>query len=283
MTHPDALATARQWLSEAEHILIGAGAGLTAAAGLDYGDKASFARVFPAFVKRGYSAQYQFIGDRSLPPEAYWGFWSTHVRHVRFGPGPHPIYARLLELVRKRDHFVLTSNVDALFERNGFQAKRLFTPQGDYARMQCMVPCSAETWETRPSIDRMLATLDPVTQEVTDAAALPQCPRCGGEAFMNVRLNHAFSEKPYVAQAGRFADWAGDTVSGRLVVLEFGAGFNTPSVVRWRLEHLVQKHPDARLVRVNLSHPEVPKELGDRAVSVRASAGDVIEALVKNG
>ena len=278
-TQDTALEQARQWLGESGRVLIGAGAGLSAAAGIDYGDTATFARLFPAFVRRGFRAQYQLIGYSGLTPAQHWGYWSTHVEHVRFGEDERPVYQSLRRLVADKDTFVLTSNVDMMFARNGFDEARLFTPQGDYARMQCTRPCSRETWPTRPFIERCLAAMDPVNQEVIHAEALPRCPRCGGDVFMNVRLDRAFLEEPYVEQARRFQQWLREGAAHRLLVLEFGAGFNTPSVVRWRMEHLVHQHPGARLVRINPQHPEVPGELGGRAVSLAMEAGAALARL----
>ncbi|WNG15138.1 NAD-dependent protein deacetylase of SIR2 family [Cystobacter fuscus] len=279
MKHEKAVELARRWLAESERVLIGAGAGMSAAAGIDYGDTATFARLFPAFVRLGFRAQYQFIGHEGLTPAQHWGFWSTHVKHVRFGEDERPAYQTLRHLVKDKDTFVLTSNVDMLFPRNGFDEARLFTPQGDYARMQCRRACTRETWPTRPFIERCLAATDPMTQQVTAPDALPRCPRCGGDVFMNVRLDASFLEEPYVEQARRFRQWMREGAAQRLLVIEVGAGFNTPSVVRWRMEHLVHHHPDARLVRINLTDPELPEELGERAVSLAMGASQAFELL----
>ena len=275
----EAVERARQWLAESDRVLIGAGAGMSAAAGIDYGDTETFARLFPAFVRMGFRAQYQLIGYQRLTPAQHWGYWSTHVKHVRFGEDERPAYQALRHLVRDKDTFVLTSNVDMLFPRNGFDEARLFTPQGDYARMQCQRPCSRETWPTRPFIERALAALDPETQQVTDPDSLPRCPHCGGAVFMNVRLDAAFLEEPYVEQAQRFRQWMREGAAERLLVIEVGAGFNTPSVVRWRMEHLVHHHPAARLVRINLTDPELPEELGERAVALPMGASQALELL----
>ncbi len=270
---------ARRWLSESDRVLIGAGAGLSAAAGIDYGDTVTFARLFPAMVKRGFRAQYQLIGYEGLSPEAKWGYWATHVNHVRFSQGTHGVYQRLLELVRGKDVFVVTSNVDALFERNGFAPERVYTPQGDYARMQCRTPCRRETWPTRPIVDRVLAALDPHTQEVTDPEAVPRCPWCGGDVFMNVRLDRAFLDEPHLEHAQRLKDWLQEGLTGRLLLLELGAGFNTPSVVRWRMEHLTRAHPGGRLIRVNPANPEVPEDLPGRALGLKLGAADALDVL----
>ncbi|RKH29135.1 NAD-dependent protein deacetylase of SIR2 family [Corallococcus praedator] len=273
---------ARRWIHESERVLIGAGAGMSAAAGIDYGDTATFARLFPAFVRRGFRAQYQLIGHTGLTPAQHWGYWSTHVKHVAFSEDERVAYQALQGLVQDRDTFVLTSNVDRLFPRNGFDEARLFTPQGDYALLQCRKPCTRETWPTRPVIERCLTALDPVTQEVSDPEAIPRCPRCGGAVFMNVRIDAGFVEEPYVEQAQRFRQWLREAATARLLVIEIGAGFNTPSVVRWRMEQLVHQHPGARLVRINLSDPELPDALGKRAVALAMGAEQAI-GLLRNG
>jgi NAD-dependent SIR2 family protein deacetylase len=128
--------------------------------------------LFPALHRLGLRARYQLIGA-PLPPPLLWGYWATHVTDVRFGAGPHPVYQRLRRIVGDRDHFVLTSNVDALFARNGFDPARVFTPQGDYGRYQCEKPCTRETWDSKPIVDAALAAYDPSSGAVTDPAALP--------------------------------------------------------------------------------------------------------------
>ena len=107
-----------RWIREADRVVIGAGSGLSAAAGLDFGDRADFAARFPALVRRGLEAAYQMIGYSDLSEAAFWGFWSAHVTQMRFADGRNPVYEGLLRLVGGKDCFVLTTNVDAMFVRN---------------------------------------------------------------------------------------------------------------------------------------------------------------------
>lgn len=276
----DALDQAHRWIDESECILVGAGAGLSAAAGIDYTDQKTFATLFPALVRKGFRAQYQLIGFEAWSPEEKWGYWATHVNHVRFGEDTRAVYQDLRVLTSGKDTFVMTSNVDAMFSRNGFDESKLFTPQGDYARLQCRTPCVRTTWRTRPVIDRILATLDPVTQTVTDPGAVPSCPSCGGPVFMNVRLDNAFLDEPYEEQTSRLSRWFAVNRDRRLLVVELGAGFNTPGVIRWPLERLVARSAGARMIRVNLAEPDVPKELGNRAMGLRMNAADAVRGLL---
>jgi NAD-dependent SIR2 family protein deacetylase len=269
----------RQWLKACDRVLIGAGAGLSAAAGIDYTDPVSFARLFPALVRRGLQADYQLIGYDDWEPAEKWGYLATHVNDVRFGPRPHPVYGRLFDLVHSKDYFVLTSNVDVMFVRNGFEERRVFTPQGDYAAMQCLRPCRPKVWASQPIIERLLPAIDPLTQAITDAKLLPSCPYCGGEVFLNVRGGSWFVEEPYAEEANRFNNWLRESLNHPVLILEIGAGFNTPGVVRWPLEQVALANPSAKFFRVNLEHAKVPQALAGRSVSFRADALQVINTI----
>lgn len=279
---PDLASTAaqvREWLAESSHVLIGAGAGLSAAAGIDYTDEAAFARQYPALVKKGFRASYELIGYHEWTPAEHWGYWATHVHDARFTTRHDPVYRQLLEVVRDKACFVVTSNVDALFARNGFDEARIYTPQGDFAHMHCTRPCSRAVWPSEPIIDRILPTIDPVTLTVTDPDVIPTCPRCGGPVFLNVRQDASFSEEPYEPQRERANAWLGDIGDEPLLVLEIGAGFNTPSVIRWPMERIAWTSPRARFVRINPMHPDVPEEIAGRSISLAADAATAIAAI----
>ncbi|WP_338687054.1 NAD-dependent protein deacetylase of SIR2 family [Streptomyces acidiscabies] len=357
--------TFHRWLDEADAVLVGAGAGLSAAAGYDYGDADRFRELLPALHRLGLRSRY-LLGV-PLPPDMMWGYWAVHITDIRYGTGANPLYRRLHELVGDRDHWVLTSNVDGLFARNGFAPDRIFTPQGDYGFLQCTTPCTRETWPSAPFLERILAAYDRETGRVRDPGALPVCPNCGGEVFPNVRVGPGFVDDAFMPTGERLAKWlsqfplaewlshsttdrtthatrtthaghaAHPTNVGRLakwpnhsatahpadapspthplakwlshsatdhsptdhpmaqwpnhsattptptptppptlLALELGAGFNTPGVIRHPLENLVRHTPGARLVRINPNHPEVPADLGRRALSIPVRADDFL-------
>jgi NAD-dependent SIR2 family protein deacetylase len=275
-----AAAQIARWIREADRVVIGAGSGLSAAAGLDFGDEADFAARFPALVRRGLKAAYQMIGYSELSEAAFWGFWSVHVRQMRFADGRSPVYEGLLRLVRGKDCFVLTTNVDALFVRNGFDPERVWSIQGDYAFLQCLRPCTTEFWPSAPPLQRALAAIDPTTQDVADPACVPRCIHCGGNVFMNVRGGDWFLEEPYRPQRERWRAWFGGIPHvERLLLLDVGSGFNTPSVVRWPMERIALRDPLARIVRINLHHADLPRELGGRGLSVAAGAREALAAI----
>jgi NAD-dependent SIR2 family protein deacetylase len=271
--------TVRQWIDASDRVLIGAGAGLSADAGVDYTNEADFASKFPLLVRRGIRAAYQMIGYTALPPDLFWGYWLLHVNEVRFGDGGRRVYQLLHELVKDKDTFVLTSNVDALFVRNGFSDERVCSIQGDFAFLQCLRPCSDELWPSAPVLDRLIPEIDCETGSLRDGSLAPICPRCGGPVFFNVRGGDWFVEAPWRRQFASLQRWVPSASNERLLVLDIGSGFNTPGVVRWPMERVAAAVPTARFVRINRHEPDMRVDIGVRALTVAAGALEVIEAV----
>lgn len=282
-THAQELETATEWVESADAILFTAGAGLTAAAGINYGDTELFAREFPAMLQYGFRAQYEFIGRTGIDPELFWGYWAAHVDLVRHRwprTAPYEQLHSLASALPDHDSFVYTSNVDAMFERNGFDPARIHTPQGDYALMQCTIPCTREVWEWKDQLDAIRAATDPETQR-TSRELIPTCPNCGEKPWINVRIDGSFIGDHFEPSADAFGRWVNDHAEVNTAVLEIGAGYNTPGVIRVPGERLTEHFPNWKLIRVNPDHAEVPAELGARALSLPMGAAEAIEALAK--
>ncbi len=283
--HPseDSIAHAKDWIAKTDFILLTAGAGLTAAAGVNYADTKLFAREFPAMLQYGFTAQYQFIGFDGWEPDLQWGYWAAHVDLVRFRWPKSRVYQDLNNLAKRvgaDNIFIMTSNVDAMFERNGFDSKQIYTPQGDYALLQCTTPCTRAIWPWKEKIDQIRAATDPETQRLTDPELIPHCPNCGETVFPNVRIDHSFIHDHFEPAARRLQSWTAKAQTGKGVVIEVGAGFNTPSVIRWPGERLVELAPKWKLVRINLTDASVPEQLANRAVSLKGDARSIIKSIL---
>lgn len=248
-------------------------------AGINVMDKESFARDYPGMVKLGFKMAGELIGYTGWSPDLQWGYFAVSANEMRFQAPPQQVYKQLLDLVGFKDYFVITSNVDALFVKNGFSEEQVFTPQGDFALLQCQTPCSNETWPIKPIIDRIIPTIDRSTQRITDPSVIPKCPNCGGPVMINVRGGDWFIEEPYKEQAKRFSNWLLGIKNKKILVLEIGAGFNTPGVIRWPIEQIVYANPNAYLIRVNLDYPQIPKEIAERSLSLQCSAKSFLNAI----
>jgi NAD-dependent SIR2 family protein deacetylase len=222
---------------------------------------------------------YQFIGRLPISEELKWGYLLTHANKARFNWGPTRLYTQLRQLAESKGddrYFVKTSNADGFFAQSGFDQSRVFTPQGDYSNMQCL---NAEgdrhrrsgapaVFPTRPFVEAALPHIDTArTMEIVEPKAMPRCPHCGGSVFFNVRGGDWYIETPYQEAGRAYARFlehalADATTEGKkkktITILEIGAGFNTPGVLRWPNERLVMQNESVRLVRLNRDHPEVP-------------------------
>ncbi|MBT3367718.1 MAG: NAD-dependent protein deacetylase of SIR2 family [Nitrospina sp.] len=274
MVDKSILKKCRNLVDAADSVLISAGAGMSVPAGINYYDTQKFAELFPGLVKKGYKMQYELITHHAVndrkgwTPAVKWGYLAPHINYVYYMIQKDTTYQRLYSLIKDKDYFVMTTNVDGLFVQNNFSKDRIYTPQGSFSRIQCMKACSDETWDVKPVIDKILPLINPTTQEVNDLSCIPSCPRCGGDMFMNVRGGSWFIDRPYELQKAALNKWINNTVDKRLVVLDIGTGSNTPGVVRWPAENIIMQHRSGTLIRINLYDSEVPKEIQNKSISI---------------
>eukprot|EP00697_Spironema_sp_BW2_P014116 gnl/Spiro4/4470_TR2230_c0_g1_i1.p1 gnl/Spiro4/4470_TR2230_c0_g1~~gnl/Spiro4/4470_TR2230_c0_g1_i1.p1 ORF type:complete len:297 (+),score=88.36 gnl/Spiro4/4470_TR2230_c0_g1_i1:55-945(+) len=285
-----------EWLEGADSILVAAGAGLSASAGLDYTSEAVLRTYFPVMHAMGFRCFYEFFGYRDWSPALQWGYLLSQVNLARYQWPPSSVYAKLRTLAESvgsedgdSNHFVITTNADGMFGRNGFDLDHVFTPQGDYSRMQCLGPCSPDAvWPMQEFLDAGLPYVDPATQEITRADSIPKCRLCGGPVMMNVRGGNWFLEWPHAEQKRKYKQWLQTHVSraaerGRyVVIIEIGVGFNTPGVVRFPMEGLATQHGDVcKLVRINAAYADVPPQIdGTSAVGIALDAEAALDALL---
>jgi len=269
-------------IEEAEYVLIGAGAGLSADAGYDYLESVKFLKRYPYLKDIGVHCRYHSIGFVWPTKSMEWAFYARQLEEDLYGPPPHPEpYVQLRRLTDHANRWVFTSNADDLFSRLGFDPERTWTVQGTFANLQCQRPCCEEVWDSRPYIERLLPCVDLKTGELKDRSAVPVCPHCGGDMILNVRGGSWFVEKPYKRQRAAFNEWLKRAAAGRLVVIEIGAGFNTPSVIRWPCEVITARHHNAHLIRINPHHPKTQFSVGERATSIAMRASSVLSVLSK--
>eukprot|EP01108_Squamamoeba_japonica_P003716 TRINITY_DN297_c0_g1_i1.p1 TRINITY_DN297_c0_g1~~TRINITY_DN297_c0_g1_i1.p1 ORF type:complete len:412 (-),score=208.67 TRINITY_DN297_c0_g1_i1:75-1310(-) len=267
-------------IADADVVIVTGGAGMSAAAGVDYTDTELHARFFPDMVDRGFTCMYDYIG-RDIPgSDVKWGFYARQVGHVRYGTEMivNDTYDRLRSLVGDKRYFCVTSNVDGLLHRLGhFDSDRVWERQGTYSLLQCKQLDCQTTWPTRPEFDRLAAAL---TDDGRTTAPAPRCPTCGSDnVFMQVRGGAWFTEEPQEAQRVAYQQFVASLgATDRIVVLELGSGFNTPTVIRVPNERFVARHPHATLVRVSVDHADVPDTIADRSICV---AQDIHEFLTK--
>lgn len=226
----DKIVRLRQELDRADAVVIGAGAGLSASAGFTYtGER--FERYFSDFIQKyGFQDMYSggFYPFASL--EEYWAYWSRYIYINRYQDAPENVYGELLKLVRGKDYFVLTTNVDHCFQKAGFEKSRLFYTQGDYGLFQCSKPCCQKTYGNETIIRKMI---DEQADMAVPAELVPRCPVCGAPMAMNLRTDSTFVEdEGWHKAAGRYQDFIRRHKGLHVLYFELGVGRNTPVIIK---------------------------------------------------
>lgn len=283
-------------VSDCDSIIIGAGAGLSTAAGLVYtGER--FERYFGDFeAKYGFHDMYSGGFFPFATPEEFWVYWSRYIWINRYAPIPKDTYSKLLEVVEDEDYFVLTTNVDHCFQRAGFDKKRLFYTQGDYGLFQCSLPCRQETWDNHDVMRAMVESqgfvVEPdgtlsVPEGVVPAMEvsselMPTCPNCGRPATTNLRADSAFAEDDGWHEASqRYSEFLRTrTQDGQKVLfLELGVGGNTPVIIKYPFWRMTNENPNAIYANVNLGDAYAPREIADRSICIDADIDEVLSEL----
>ncbi|MBR1761391.1 MAG: Sir2 silent information regulator family NAD-dependent deacetylase [Schwartzia sp.] len=273
----DALKKLKNALDAAEAVLVGAGAGLSTAAGYVYGGE-RFQRHFADFAAAYHLRDMYSAGFYPYPSEEEkWGFWSRNIYCNRYDQPPSAVHENLLRLLSGRDFFVLTTNVDHLFQNNGFPKERLFYTQGDYGLWQCATPCHQKTYDNEETVRRMVAEQK---NRRVPTELLPRCPVCGGPMAMNLRADDSFVEdEGWHEAAARYREWLSRHWAGRVLYLELGVGMNTPGIIKYPFWRMATENPDAIFATVNLGEAFAPKELEGRSIRIDDDIARVLAAL----
>ena len=281
-------------LDAADTVILGAGAGLSTAAGFVYtGER--FQKYFYDF-----ASKYRFTDMYSggfypfASPEEHWAYWSRYIWINRYQDAPKATYQNLLRLVQDKDYFVLTTNVDHCFQKAGFDKKRLFYTQGDYGLFQCSAPCCAETFDNRELVRQMveaqgwrieadgaLTELDGPLKLQIPTDLVPRCPRCGRPLTMNLRADDSFVEDAgWHDAAGRYSEFLRRHAGTRTLFLELGTGYNTPGIIKYPFWRMTAQWPDAQYACVNLGEATAPGEIAQKSICINGDADAVISALL---
>lgn len=267
----------RQALTDADAVVIGAGAGLSTSAGFAYsGDR--FEKYFSDFYARyGFSDMYSggFYPYKTL--EEFWAYWSRYIYINRYMDAPKPVYHTLLGLVQDKDYFVLTTNVDHCFQKAGFDKKRLFYTQGDYGLFQCSGPCCQETYDNEAIVRQMYEQQSDMR---IPTALLPRCPHCGRPLTMNLRSDDSFVEdRGWHLAAERYENFLRTRQRQKLLFLELGVGYNTPGIIKYPFWQMTTKNPQATYACINQGQAVCPHEIEKQSICIDEDIGEVLARL----
>ncbi len=264
-------------LQDCDAVVIGAGSGLSTAAGFTYtGER--FEKYFSDFAAK-YGIKDMYSGGFYPFPtmEEFWAYWSRYIFINRYQDAPKPVYDDLLKLVAHKDYFVITTNVDHCFQKAGFDKKRLFYTQGDYGLFQCSEPCCQETFENEAIIREMVKRQKNMK---ISTELLPVCPHCGKPLTMNLRSDNKFVEdEGWHRAAERYENFLRTRAGGKILFLELGVGYNTPVIIKYPFWQMTAKNPNAIYACINQGQAVCPREIQQQSICINADIGSALRGL----
>ena len=284
----------RKALSECDAVVIGAGSGLSTSAGFTYSGE-RFERYFYDFIEK-YRIPDMYSGGfwPFCSMEEYWAWWSRHIWVNRYTKAPKPVYDTLLSLVRDKDYFALTTNVDHQFQKSGFDKRRLFYTQGDYGLFQSIQPKLKKTYDNEDAVRAMvlsqgfvigedgeLSVPEGVTLKMEVPSELvPVCPDDGKNMVPNLRSDDSFVEDAgWHAASKRYADFIEGHDGQRVLFWELGVGGNTPVIIKYPFWRMTEQNKNATYACLNLGDAEAPEKIIERSICIDSDIGKALDDL----
>lgn len=285
------IARLKKELETADAIVVGAGAGLSTAAGFTYtGDR--FKRYFSDF-EEAFGFHDMYTGGfvvMNAEPEVMWAYWARHIYFNRYLPAPKPVYPQLLQLLDGKDYFVITTNVDHQFQRAGFDKKRLFYTQGDYGLFQSVDPKVQETFDNEEWTMQAMKAQGFVRDEdgifqipengtismKLPTELIPTAPN-GDRVTMNLRSDDTFVEDAGWRRASAsYSDFLRRHENLHVLYLEIGVGANTPVIIKYPFWQMTRDNRQAFYVSLNYDEAVCPKEIEQRSICIHGDAGEIL-------
>lgn len=285
-----------QLINDADAVVVGAGAGLSTSAGFTYSGE-RFKKYFSDFEEKyGFHDMYSGSFNDYESFEEMWAFWSRLIYINRYMAAPKPVYEKVLELIKDKNYFVITTNVDHCFQNAGIDKNRLFYTQGDYGLWQCSKPCHKETYDNGLFVENMIREqgfriaqngnlelpengFNRIKMSVS-SNLVPKCPECGEPMAMNLRSDNTFVEdEGWNKACGRYEEFLNKYKDSNIVFLELGVGGNTPGIIKYSFWHMTYANPKARYICINKGEAVVPQEIEKQSICVNDDIYEVLNSI----
>ena len=293
-TREEQLKRLKDELETADAIVIGAGAGLSTSAGLTYSGE-RFDRYFFDFKHRFGITDIYSGGFYPFPDnETRWAWGARHIYFNRYVDPPKPVYKELIELVKGKNYFVVTTNVDHQFQCAGFEKARLFYTQGDYGLFQSVNRKLQKTYDNEEWVYRAMEVQGFIRDEndvfqVPDdrniqmqipTEFIPKCPDDGSDVVMNLRSDDTFVEdEGWHRASAAYADFLKKHENDHVLYLELGVGSNTPVIVKYPFWQMTLTNDKATYACLNYSETYCPEEIDVQSVCLDGDIGDTLEQM----
>lgn len=270
---------AKNWIKNADAILIGAGAGLSTSAGLEYAGK-RFENNFKDFIQKYHFTDMYTAGFYDFhTEEEKWAFWAKHMYVNDIGIGTTKLYKNILELMKNKKYFIITTNVDDQFYKAGVDKAKVFATQGSYRYIQCKEACHNRLYDATELVKEMVEK----TKDCKIPTELvPICPVCGEKMDVHVRVNANFvQDDDWYKQDEKYGEFLDNTKDKNIVLLELGVGLNTPGIIRIPFEQMTYQNANWKLIRINKNESSTFLDINDKSILIQGDIKEIVDLLLK--
>lgn len=269
----------KEKIKNADAVLIGAGAGLSTAAGFTYSGS-RFEKYFSDFKEKyGFHDMYTGGFYDYKTPEENWAYWSRYIYINRYLDAPKNTYKNLLEIVKNKNYFIITTNVDHCFQKAGFDKNSLFYTQGDYGLFQCSEPCHDKTYDNENIIKQMY---NQQSEMKIPSELVPKCPVCGKIMTMNLRADDKFvQDYGWYQAAKRYEKFLDEYIDSSIALIEIGVGYNTPGIIKYPFWRMTAENKKAFYAVINFDETLIPDEIKSQSVGINGDADKIILDILK--
>lgn len=266
-------------INKSDSILIGAGSGLSTSAGIKYFGK-EFEKEFKPFIdKYNFQDLYTASFYDFKTEEEKWAFFAKFIKFADTGLGSKPLYRKIFDLVKDKEYFVVTTNVDDQFERAGFDKNKIFATQGSYSKLQCSIPCHNKLYDNTELIEKMIEQTNGDLKIPSEL--VPTCSICGERMEVNLRKDEYFvQDDNWYKQNKAYGDFIDSKENKKVLLLELGVGFNTPGIIRIPFEQMTLQYENWHLVRINKDNIMTLKDVKEKCILIQDDIDNVIKKLV---
>ena len=273
------IAQIKKLISNADSIIIGAGSGLSTAAGLEYSGQ-RWEKTFPEFIKKyKMTDMYTSSFYNFKTQEEKWAYWARHLYVNNVGCDAFDLYKELYSFIKNKDYFVITTNVDDQFYKSGFDKNRIFRTQGSYKYLQCAKGCNNKTYESSELITKLNENIDKNLHVPSNL--VPYCEKCNGPMDPNIRMNDYFVEDNIFNEGkNNYINFLQKCKGKKVVLIEMGIGMNTPGIIRFPFEKMTLENKDWYLVRLNRSFMDCMFDMGDKIFLLKGDIKNSLKAII---
>lgn len=270
----------KKLIDKSEYVLIGGGAGLSASAGILYSGK-RFEDNFKDFIEKYHFTDMYTSGFYDFETqEEKWAYWAKHMYINDIGMKATALYKEILELVKNKKYFVITTNVDDQFYKAGFDKNRIFATQGSYAYIQCSYACHNKIYNATDMVKEMVENIKDCK---IPSELVPKCPVCGENMEVNLRKDAYFvQDDNWYRQDEKYGKFLDNTKDKKVLLLELGVGFNTPGIIRLPFEQMVYNNDKWNLVRINKDNTSTFLDIEDKIIKIKDDISAVFSQKIHN-